>query len=69
MSSNYILFHIYLILVITSVSNSILALVRGNSEIIPAMVILFFMSLIGLACNYAGWLRDFSGIYRIVLSG
>jgi hypothetical protein len=66
---SFILFHVYLILMITSITTSIRSLIRHNSDMIAVMTVLFFMSLIGLSCNYAGWIRVFCGMYGIVLLG
>jgi len=67
--SNFVLFHVYLILMITSLIISIQSLLRRNNDMLGAMVILFFTSIVGLSCNYAGFVREFCGLYGIVLSG
>jgi hypothetical protein len=67
--SAFILFHVYLILMITSPVVMVRSFIQRNTDILPSMAILFFLSLIGLSCNYAGFIRQFCAIYDIVLLG
>ena len=67
--SSFIAFHIYLILLVSSMIITLVSLIRHNFESVPAQVVIFFLSIIGLACNFAGWVREFSGLYGIVWSG
>jgi len=54
---------------ITSVMMSIISLLKQNNENIATMIVLFFLCLIGLACNYSGWIRVVSAMYGIVWFG
>lgn len=67
--TSFIFFHVYLILGISSVVRIPLALIKRDYETPGALVVLFLCSLIGLSCNFPGWLRTFCGLYGIVLNG
>jgi hypothetical protein len=65
----YSLFQTYLILMVFSVVIAVRALSKGDYETPGIMLVLFLCSLIGLACNYYGWVREFSGMYGIIWNG
>lgn len=67
--SSYIVFHVHLILLIASVVIATLALIKRNLEALPAPTVTFLLSIIGLACSFNGFVREFSGIYGITWFG
>ncbi len=67
--SSFILFHVYLIFMITSLVVFVRSFLHRNYDMLASMVIFFSTSFIGLSCNYAGFIRQFCAIYNIVLLG
>ena len=67
--SAFILYQICLILMITSLVVMVRSFLQRNTDILSSMLIHFILSLIGLSCNYAGFIRQFCAIYDIVLLG
>jgi hypothetical protein len=67
--TSYISFQIYLIGSLFSLIAAARAILRRDHDQFGAMAVLFLCCGIGLSCNLPGFLREFAGMYGIVLSG